>query len=54
MLTPEERAAIELRIVELTSRMAKLDHLHNPANIAEWGALYEAREVLDKLLGDDA
>jgi len=54
MLSPEERAAIQHRIADLTGQMAKLDHLHNPTNIAEWAALYETRETLDKLLGDDS
>jgi hypothetical protein len=52
-MTPEEREAIEHRIAELTARMEKLDHLHKPEDLAEWGALYEKHEALDKLLGDE-
>ena len=46
-MTPEERADIEVRIADLTIRMAKLDHLRKPKNIAEWAKLYEDREALD-------
>lgn len=50
MLTPEERAAIELQIDAMTARMEKLDHLRIQENIPAWAALYEEREVLEKQL----
>jgi len=53
-VTPEERAATEQRIADLTARMHELDHLRNPANISPWAALYEEREALEKQLSDDA
>jgi hypothetical protein len=52
-MTPEERESIELRMAELKARMDALDHLHNPANVPEWAALYEEREALEKQFGGD-
>ena len=47
MLTPEERAAIELQIADLTARMETLDHLCNQNHIPEWAAFYD---ILEKRL----
>ena len=52
--TPEDHAAIELRITHLKTRMDRLDHLRRPEHIAERAALYEMRDALEKLLGNDS
>lgn len=52
-MSPEQdRSSLERRIAELTARMKALDHLRKPENVAEWAALYEARDELEKSLGE--
>jgi hypothetical protein len=51
--TPEERAAIEVRLAALRARMIALDCWHDPEYMAEWNALSEVREALEKELRDD-
>ena len=52
-ITPEERAAMELRVAVLVARMDKLDHLHIYTNVPESATLNEDREALDKQLDDE-
>jgi hypothetical protein len=47
-LTPEERAAIELRIAELKSEMEAMKPLSlNSASVAKWVELYTELDVLE-------
>ena len=52
MATPEERAAIDVRLADLKTRMSELDRVRKPDYLAEWNALDFVRKDLERLLED--
>jgi hypothetical protein len=52
-LTPEERDALKCRMVELRVRMDELRNRLTPAKVPEWIRLYNERQAIEDLLGDD-
>ena len=48
LLTPEERAAIELRIAKLKAEMGAMKPLsRNPGEVAKWAELYTELDALE-------
>jgi hypothetical protein len=52
-LTPEEREALKIRMVELKARMDELRTNVTAARLAEWAELFAKREAIKKQLADE-